>query len=257
MFRKPGYSILAVLCLAALLAGCSLPGSGGAGSGTPSGSPSGGGAAASGPCANPLLPVVAGAAWNYQMTGAFPDTFTRTINSVSESGFEDQDVFGTGVTRTGEWNCDAGALIALDPGGGTSASVEATNNVSDFHTTALSGVTLPASVAAGDSWAQSISIAGTTVINGTSADSTSDTTAACTASGMESVDVPAGSFNAMKITCQATINITVTTQGITVPVPALSFTTDSWYAPGVGWVKSVSSGSGVDATITLTSYALP
>jgi hypothetical protein len=33
--------------------------------------------------------------------------------------------------------------------------------------------------------------------------------------------------------------------------------TTSWFAPGVGWVKSVSSGEGVDSVIELTSYSIP
>jgi hypothetical protein len=257
MSRTLRLSLLAGLCLAIGLAGCSLPGSGSTGSGSPSGSSAGGSAALSGPCANPLLPVAAGATWNYQMSGFATGSFTRVINSVNGTGFEDQDTFWNGVVRNGQWNCDAGALIALDPGGGTSASVEFNSTITDFHTTALSGVTLPATVVAGDHWNQSISIAGTMTMNGVSADATNDTTTDCTASGSESVTVPAGSFNAMKVTCQDSISIQVTTQGVTVPVPPINFTAENWYAPSVGWVKSVSTGSGLDATVELTSYSIP
>jgi hypothetical protein len=228
-----------------LLAACSLS--------SPSGSPSG--STVSGPCGNPLYPVAVGNSWNYDMTGTTTSTFTRSIQAVDSGGFTDQDVFSGGTTRTGKWNCAAGALTNLDPVGDTTANVQFNGHSSDFQTTALNGVTLPAHVAAGDTWNQTLSLHGSVSVNGVSAESTSDTTIACTAAGTENVSVPAGSFDAMKVTCQDQITITVTTAGISVPT-ALSFTTDSWYAPGVGWVKSVSSGSSVNTTIVLTSYTL-
>src|SRR5687767_7554353 len=62
-------------------------------------------------CANPLLPLHVGAVWTYKLSGAVSDTFTRSIVSVDSSGFTDQDVFGSGVTRQGKWNCEQGNLI--------------------------------------------------------------------------------------------------------------------------------------------------
>lgn len=107
---------------------------------------------ASGACANPYLPIVNGATWNYKLTGPIPDTFTRSILSEVESGFTDQDIFGTGATRQGKWNCENGNLIALDPTNGNSASVNSNNVTTDFQTTESSGVTIPATFSAGDAW---------------------------------------------------------------------------------------------------------
>jgi hypothetical protein len=236
-----------IVAIALILAGCGLPGVP-----TP-----GGGLTLSGPCANQLYPVLAGATWTYELTGTTSDTITRSIASVSADGFADQDTFASGAVRTGQWNCDAGALTALDPVGSTSATVQRNGEIADFHTTALDGVTLPASVVAGTAWSQTISIAGTLTVNGKTADATNDTSLSCTANGMENVTVPAGSFDAMKVTCQNSVKITVTLQGITVPVPEMTFTSQSWYAPGVGMVKSVASGDGLDTTTSLTSYSLP
>lgn len=245
MSRTTKFSLWAALIAAVVLAGCSLPGSGS------------GGAVPSGPCGNSLFPVVVGATWNYEISGTVTDTYVRTINSVTDSGFEDQDVHQGGITRTGEWNCDAGALTALDPVGSTSATVQRGDQLTDFQTTGLSGVTLPASVEAGTTWTQTVSIAGTTVMNGVSADATNDTTLSCIGIGVENVAVPAGSYDAMRVTCQNSIVITVTVSGATVTVPPVEFTSDSWYAPGVGLVKSVATGGGLDNTIVLTSYSIP
>lgn len=254
MFRTKLLNRLPALFVAILLAGCSLPGT----PGTPVATPgSGGGISASGPCDNTLYPVAAGATWNYMMTGTTEGSFDRTILTVDNNGFTDQDVFDAGTTRTGIWSCDSGNLTALDPVGGTAATVQTTTFGADFQTTEQDGVTLPASVAAGNTWSQSVTIEGTVVENSISADASNATTIACTAVGMESVTVPAGTFDAMKVTCQDTINITITMEGAVVPVPAINMTTDSWYAPGVGLVKSVSTGSDIDTTIVLLAYSLP
>lgn len=245
-------SVIAVILIPALLAACNLSGSGGTGS-----TGGDGGGTVSGPCGNPLLPVVAGAAWNYQITGVVSDSFTRTITEVSADSFTDQDVFETGLIRTEQWKCEAGNLIALDPVGSTSASVETSTISSNFQTSALTGVTLPASVAAGDTWSQEISIVGTMIISGISADATSDTVINCTAIGVESVTVPAGTFDAMKISCQDSLTISVTSSGVTITPIRLNFTTDGWYAPGIGWIQSLSSGEGLDSTIVLVSYSIP
>lgn len=260
MSRMLKFGFVLTLSLAVLLAACSLPGSGGdspAGPSEPGTEDTPSGSVPSGPCANPLLPVVAGAAWNYQTSGFAESTFVRSIVSVSGSGFEDQDVFDSGAIRIGRWNCEAGNLIALDPAGGASAAVGTAASMAEFETTALSGVTLPASVEAGMTWTQNVSIAGTMDFGGLPSSATNDAALACTAAGMESVSVPAGDFEARKITCQVTMLITVTTAGMTVPVPEMVFVTDSWYAPGVGWVKSVYTGEDLDSVIVLTSYSIP
>jgi hypothetical protein len=251
MFHKKLLHVIFGWACVLLLAGCSMPGAGGS-SPTSTASSSG----RSGPCANPLYPVAVGVAWNYQMSGTTSDTFTRAIQSVDSSGFTDQDTFSNGVTRTGKWNCAAGDLTALDPVGDTTANVQFNGTNSDFQTTALSGVTLPAHVLAGDTWTQSLTLTGTTEAHGVQANSTSDVTISCSASGSESVTVPAGTFDAMKVACQDGVTITVTTSGVTLPV-TINFSLDSWYAPGVGWVKSVGSGSGFDTTIELISYTIP
>jgi hypothetical protein len=212
---------------------------------------------ASGDCANPLSPVTVGATWNYAMSGVTSDTFVRSITAVHAQGFTDQDVFASGVTRTGEWKCSAGALVALNPNGGTTASVQTTDVDANFQTTLLDGVTLPAAVNAGDTWAQNITIEGTQNLNGTDVISKNAAAFTCTAGGIESVSVPAGSFDAQRVECQVDMTITVTMNGIEVPTTFTS-TSTAWYAPGVGMVKaeSVSTDMG-NSTLELTGYTIP
>ena len=209
-----------------------------------------------GACANPLLPVTIGTTWNYSLMGPISDTFTRTILSMDDSGFTDQDTFGTGAVRKGTWNCDHGNLIALDPNNGPSAFVNTTRSESDFHTTENSGVTLPAAIHTGDTWTQTMTIEGTQTINGNEATSKNNTSATCTAVGAETVTVLAGTFDATRLDCHMTINITVTTLGGTVPTH-FDTTTTSWYAPNIGWVKSVTTTSDGTSIVELVSYTIP
>ena len=209
-----------------------------------------------GACANPYLPIVTGATWDYKATGIVSDTFTRSIVSVEAGGFTDQDVFGKGLTRQGKWNCDNGSLVELDPSGGPSASVTMKNVSVDFKTTELSGVTLPAAVKAEDTWTQNTTLEGTETINGKSIPAKNKFTNTCKADGVESVTVAAGTFNAMKVECQTVMDISLTMQGSPINTN-LTFNSTIWYAEKVGMVKTSASGTGFDSTIELTSYKIP
>jgi hypothetical protein len=218
--------------------------------------PSGNSGASSSACDNPLLPIKAGATWTYKLTGGVSDTFTRSILSVDGSSFTDQDVFGSGATRQGKWNCDNGSLIALDPSQGASASVNTSNISADFQTTELSGVTLPAAINPGDTWTQSITLEGNETINGQTIPAKNQTTNTCTAIGVESVTVEAGTFDAMHFDCQTSINITITMANTEIPT-SINVTSSAWHAVNIGMVKTVTTGEGLNSTIELVSYTIP
>jgi DUF3108-like len=208
-------------------------------------------------CNNPYLPIVAGATWNYKLTGPIPDTFTHTILSVENSSFVEQDVFAAGVTRQGTWNCEGGNLIALDPPSGASANVSTENNVSvDFETTDLSGVTIPATINPGDTWSQSLKLEGTQTINGTAFPASNQLTSDCKAIGIESVTVEAGTFDAMRVECQTTMNISITMNDAPIN-STLNLTGTNWYVEHVGLVKTLTTGMGLDSTTELVSYNIP
>ncbi|HEX6035220.1 MAG TPA: hypothetical protein VFY83_12325 [Anaerolineales bacterium] len=208
-------------------------------------------------CDNPYMPVVVGATWTYKLTGPNPDTFTHSILSVENNSFVEQDVFNAGVTRQGTWNCDNGNLIALDPPGGASANVSTENNVSvDFETTALSGVTLPATINAGDTWSQSLTLEGTQTINEITFPASNQLTSDCKAIGIESVTVEAGTFDAMRVECQTSMNISITMADAPVQ-STLNLTGTNWYVEGVGLVKTLTTGMGFDSTTELVSYNIP
>lgn len=209
-----------------------------------------------GACDNPYMPVIVGATWNYNLTGPTPDTYVHSILSVEADGFTEQDVFTSGTTRQGQWECENGNLIALNPSGGGSQSISAEGNAVDFKTTALEGVTMPASLNPGDSWSQSLTLEGTQTVNSESYPVSNQVTQACTAAGVESVTVPAGTFDAMRVDCQVDMNITIDIAGSPFTTP-IALVNTNWYALKVGLVKTVSTGSGLDSTTELTSYSIP
>ena len=186
------------------------------------------------------------------MSGTSADMFTHSIVSASEKEFTDQDAFGSGTTRTGQWSCEGGNLISLTPGGG-SAAVAAAGVVFTFTVTENTGVTFPANVDVGSAWAQDISFEGAQDIGGTQIASKNRAVTSCTATGRESVTVPAGTFDALKVECSNTITITL--EGMA-PI-VIEGPSTAWYAEGVGMVKNIGTGGGVEAIIELTAVQIP
>lgn len=213
-------------------------------------------APAKGGCTNPYLPAIVGASWTYQLTGTTTDTYTHTILSADEDSFIEQDAFASGVTRQAEWKCENGNLIALNPSGGNSANVTAEGVQTDFNTTSLEGLTLPASIQAGDSWTQSLTLEGTETVNEMVIPAKNQFTSACTAVGVESVTVPAGTFDAMRVDCTTQMNITMTMNGVDIP-SVIDLAGTNWFALNIGLVKTVSTGSGLDSVNELVTYRLP
>lgn len=255
--------IAAAVLLASILA-CNLgstPGSTTTGSpsgdSSPTEAPAQSSTGASDACTNLLMPIKAGATWNYKLTGNISDTFTRSIVSTDGSSFTDQDVFGNGVSRQGKWNCDNGNLIALNPSEGGSASVSTDASVAvDFQTTELSGVTMPGVVNPGDTWTQSTTLEGIETINGVEIPAKNQFSNTCTAIGKESVTVEAGTFDAMHLDCKVDMTITITMNGQDIQTP-INLNSSSWYAENIGLIKTVSTGTNLDSTIELVSYSIP
>jgi len=249
-------ALLGVSLVLALQA-CNLPGN----TPTPTAdtSSAGSGSASSGAnaCGNNLYPVVNGAAWNYSVSGLATDTFTHSIKDVTADGFTDQDVFASGATRTGEWKCENGALIALSPLTGPSGAVTANNLSANFKTTDMTGVTLPANVKSGDTWTQTFNIEGTQSMGGQDVAAKGKVGFDCTAGATESTTVAAGAFDAQRVDCKINLDISVSLGGLQVPT---SFAGDMtmWYAPGVGLVKMDGSVPNIGSTtIELTAYNVP
>lgn len=218
------------------------------------GSPSAG----SGTCANKYYPVREGANWFYKSTGspAGDYEFNDTITSVRNDGFTLTSKFGE-LTRTQEWACKSEGLVALQLGGG---ALRSQNIKLDVQTNTASGVTYPKEIATGNQWDYALDFTGKMDIAGNSGDAKGNQKVHFTALGTESVTVPVGTFDAMKIQVDTTLDITVTYQGLTVPVQ-FSSSYAYWYVQDLGWVKAGGTGSisgtSFSETIELVSYNFP
>ena len=215
-------------------------------------------ASSSGGCTNAYFPLSSGATWSYTSTGSLVGnyTYTRTLSGLSDTGFTTIDVLG-GVTRTVTWSCDSGNLTSLATGT-SNALVSSSSMKMTIDSVNATGYVIPNAFTDGKTWSEDLLVNGTAV-QGTDKKETvvSEAKTDCTSAGAESVKVPAGTFDTVKITCHSNQVATVTINGTT--GGTLSTIQDSiqWYAQGVGMVQTVNSGDAGNETIQLTSYTIP
>lgn len=217
-----------------------------------------GGLPPTGSCENDLIPVVQGAAWNYYSVGGPNGDFfyTDTITETTSTGFTLSSQFPT-LTLTQKWLCTEDGLLALQLGGGTTASVSMQNMIADFNTKEVSGVNLPRTITPGMQWDYTL-----TIEDSANEGSQSPGTFRLTMQemGRESINVPAGVFEAVKLQATFEAQINVEFQG-SFFLYTVNGSSIHWYAPGVGLVKSIEniefSGTPFTSTTELQSYSIP
>ncbi len=218
-------------------------------------------ASSPGGCSNPYFPVKQGATWTYKITGlpTGTSTYVDTITAVSQDKFTDSSVFDKKLTRTADWSCKPEGLLELSLGNGAVA-VTSSNTQAEFTVTKSSGVTLPARISTGQSWTYQLDLQGKMTLQNTQTQSQGTASYQLKALGNESVTVPAGTFNAMKVQIEGTFNVQVSVSGINMPI-AVTDNSTAWYAPGVGMVKLTDAanlmGQAINATTELQSYKIP
>ena len=218
-------------------------------------------AAGEGLCANTYYPVREGATWSYKGTGGPTGeySFTDTITSVREEGFTLSSQFGD-LTRTQEWACKPEGLVALQLGGTSAATLSSENMQLNLEVKNVSGVTYPSAINAGAQWQHNLDFEGKMTVANQEGSATGNAQTSFKALGNESVTVPAGTFDALKIQVDTTLNISVSVQGISVPVK-FSGSYTYWFVKDVGWVKASGTGSvsgtSFSETIELQSYNIP
>jgi hypothetical protein len=190
------------------------------------------GSSATGSCANDYLPVKPGVSWTYNGKSA-TGNFTRvsTITSVETDSFEREITTmlnnGTQKAYTDSWKCTPDGLVLR--GGPLATTFQSVYGNATMKTLSTTGVTLPAHINAGDSWTQDAQLAFTS----TQVSVNITLTYNFKAIGLESVTVPAGTFNAMKIQIDVTSQATTATRTNNIAVDGFE-----WFVPGIGAVKS-------------------
>ena len=199
--------------------------------------------AGEGLCANAYYPVREGSTWNYKSTGgpAGEYSFTDTITSIRDDGFTLSTQFDD-LTRTQEWACKPEGLVALQLGGAPAAALNSQNMQLNLGVKNVSGVTFPSEISAGDQWQHNLDFEGSMIVADQEGAATGNAQTSFAAVGNESVAVPAGTFDALKIQVDTTLNINVTYQGFSVPV-TFSGSYTYWFVQGAGWVKASGTGN--------------
>ena len=213
-------------------------------------------------CDHPYFPAVEGASWTYTSADSAvgPYSFTDSIANLRPDGFTLRGDFD-GLVRTQEWSCRPDGLALLDYSGMGAAQVTTDALQVEFETTGMTGITLPAGLAPGDEWSQSFEISGSVILQGgleSSAEGTATTENRAT--GIESVTVAAGTYDALRIERTILIDLTIQFGESGMPI---TFTSEEvvWFAEGIGWVKDSFSSTiesvPVNESIELNSFFIP
>lgn len=213
-------------------------------------------------CDNVLYPTIQGAAWVYTSTGGPSGSFnyTNSITEVRADGFTLTSQF-TDTIRTQEWACQSDGLKALQLGGGSAAGISIQSMTAELVTSEVTGISIPQTITPGMQWQYSLALQGTVAMPGDQQSQSNGTYSVTMKElGKETVTVPAGTFEAIKIQSNSDVDIIATFEGIEVPVK-FNGTTITWYVPGVGYVRSVESGdfggTAFSAATELQSYSIP
>ena len=159
-----------------------------------------------------------------------------------------------------DWNCLEDGLSARQPSGAIAAILRTQDLTFPFEVKQVEGVTLPPALAIGDEWQHSVVFEGKMEI--ANAPATTEGAAHTTYQVLDtdSISVPAGSFETIRIQVDTNLDVTIKVQGISVPA-SFSGTYTYWYARGIGLVKAEGQGSiastSFTETIELQSYNIP
>lgn len=199
-------------------------------------------------CDHPYYPIVEGATWQYTANGS---DYTRTITNVQANRFTETTTFDE-ITNEITWTCDANGLQMLEYGMNEAGM--------SFETVNVTGVTFPPAEAwtVGTSWENAFDVTGRMSQEGMEMEMTGNITNTHHIVGQETVTVQAGTFDAFKVETTSTMNMTTKVMDMSMPMN-VDFTTTSWYAEGIGMIKSQVGGmvGAGDHVTELVTFTLP
>lgn len=203
-------------------------------------------------CDHPYLPMRSGASWTFADTQG---TLTWTVSDASgstDSASAVMEIAFPGGSIATHWTCTPAGIVSYDFG---SISASGMGAVVALDVTDSSGVTLPPAelLTPGYSWSNSY----TTTISapgvGVAVDMTSTTDESLTVVGTETVSVPAGTFEALRIDGTTVSSFS----GMMVAIPGLTSNSSYWFVEGIGIVRYAYSGDDFSGGGDLTGYSVP
>jgi hypothetical protein len=203
-------------------------------------------------CDHPYLPLRTGATWTYSGSDGQLTWSISSAGGSPEAGSATMEMAMPSVNMTVHWNCSSAGIVSYD-----FASIRAAEigDVATMDIVDNSGTWLPPAerLTPGSSWGNEYTI----VMNvpdvaeiGNMSTVISET---WSVGGEETVSVPAGTFEAIRI--DGTANMTVSTpMG---EVPSITMSMSYWFARDVGIVRFTNAGEGFSSQSDLTSYSIP
>lgn len=183
-------------------------------------------------CDQPFSPTREGLEWQYRITGGDnAGVYTQRKTNIGSQGFVQVNK-GEKLERSDRYRCAPEGLVPVDFGGFEGFKVEVSK---------VTGVSIPSydSWAVGNSWGYVMDIQGETT-QGPKVWGKGTLEVRYRVAGKETVSVPAGRFNAFRVETTTTFKIDAKFGILSFPFNQ-QFQSTSWYAEGVGLVKSVSS----------------
>lgn len=190
-------------------------------------------------CDHPLYPVREGWVWSYRSS---PDnsTHTASIIKVSDKGFVQRLAF-KGFSFNIRWACDAKGLTQLEYFQPPSSQRVQMN----LKTRKVNGVVISQGMRVGTTWSYGYEVVGEAKQPNMTMQIEQTMKVVSKVVGQESVSVPAGRFTAYKVESTMAIRGSMKAAGQSMPMN-FDVKTTSWYAQGVGLVKTKSEGATVE-----------
>lgn len=191
-----------------------------------------------GDCSNPFYPVVEGRTLRYtnNIPGFGVTEHTLTHSDVTDTSFTATTDLGEGNVLTQTWTCSGEGLLQpefsqLPTGDEVTLTIEFVES---------SGLTIPAAdqFQPGATWTTSY-VANATLSDSGAGEMLMEQTTELTHTviGPESITVPAGTFEAMRVETAGNVSAVTTVGGVSVPPTEFPLNFVSWYAEGVGLVR--------------------
>ena len=157
-------------------------------------------------CDHPYFPLRSGSSWTYSTTEGTSTWSVGSAGGTANSAEATMAISMAEVAMTTHWNCTSAGIISYDFG---NISVAGMGEIVSTDVTDSSGVFLPAAslLAPGYSWSDNYSVVMHITAEGFSVDMTMSAAETWTAAGMETVSVPAGTFEALRV--EGTENISM------------------------------------------------
>ncbi len=214
------------------------------------------------PCYHPYFPITEGATWTYEFSSG--SDYTLTLDEMEGNTVRmTQEMQDSDTVLTMDWYCSEDGILR-----GSFAQVDVLQESAGeempeftFETLEWEGQTLPDPDLweVGHTWTSEYKLNGDVNFEGVQANSEISVTIDHTLAAIETVTVPAGTFDsATRVDSTGVIDMTLVMGETSTPMSGITFTFSTWYVEDLGMVKTASTFENMqEATVLVDSSLLP